>query len=117
MLYATEKYDMPGLASIVRSLLRAASTRSLTVNLYEPKYRPALLRLPTADILGIFELHHERRDQFRQRIAEPSFLTDAEFCDAPRCSRCRDSVSYVEWRELRNASLPSSRSALLGAAR
>lgn len=128
VLYAAEKYEMPGPASIVRALLRTpafsdeplrlyaaachfgwaedartASTRSLSVNLYDPKNRPALLRLRTADLLALFELHHERRKQFRQRIAEPPFLTDAQLGDAARCSRCRDSLSYVEWRELRNA--------------
>jgi hypothetical protein len=128
VLYAAEKYEMPGPASIVRALLRTpafsdeplrlyaaachfgwaedartASTRSLSVNLYDPKNRPALLRLRTADLLALFELHHERRKQFRQRIAESPFLTDAQLGDAARCSRCRDSISYVEWRELRNA--------------
>jgi hypothetical protein len=127
VLYAAEKYEMPGPASIVRALLRTpafsdeplrlyaaachfgwaedartASTRSLSVNLYDPKNRPALLRLRTADLLALFELHHERRKQFRQRIAESPFLTDAQLADVARCSRCRDSISYVEWRELRN---------------
>jgi hypothetical protein len=127
VLYAAEKYEMPGPASIVRALLRTpafsdeplrlyaaachfgwaedartASTRSLSVNLYDAKNRPALLRLRTADLLALFELHHERRKQFRQRIAESPFLTDAQLADVARCSRCRDSISYVEWRELRN---------------
>jgi len=130
VLYAAEKYDMPGPASIVRALLRTpafadeplrlyaaachfgwaedargASTRTLSVNLYESKFRPALLRLRTADLLALFELHHERRKQFRQRIAEPPFLTDAQLGDAARCSRCHDPISYVEWRELRNVML------------
>jgi len=130
VLYAAEKYEMPGPASIVRALLRTpafadeplrlyaaachfgwaedartASTRSLSVNLYESKNRPALLRLRTADLLALFELHHERRKQFRQRIAEPPFLTDTQLGDASRCSRCREPISYVEWRELRNVML------------
>jgi hypothetical protein len=127
VLYAAEKYEMPGPASIVRALLRTpafsdeplrlyaaachfgwaedartASPRSLSVNLCDPKNRPALLRLRTADLLALFELHHERRKEFRQRIAESPFLTDAQLADVARCSRCRDSISYVEWRELRN---------------
>jgi hypothetical protein len=127
VLYAAEKYDMPGPASIVRALLRTpafadeplrlyaaachfgwaedartASTRSLTINLYGPNNRPALLRLRTADLLALFELHHERRKQFRQRLAEAPFLTDAQLSEPARCSRCRESISYVEWRELRN---------------
>jgi hypothetical protein len=132
VLYAAEKYDMPGPASIVRALLRtptfsdaplrlyaaachfgwtddarAASTRSLVLDLHAPAHRAALLRLRTADLLALFELHHTRRAQFRARLAEPPFLTDAQLSSdaAPRCSRCRDPISYAEWRELKHAML------------
>jgi hypothetical protein len=96
VLYAAEKYDVPCPASIMHALLRTpvfadeplrryaaachfgwaedartASTRSLTVNLYHPKNR-------SVDLLPLFELHHERHKQLRQRIAEPPFLTDAQ---------------------------------------
>ncbi|KAF8256611.1 hypothetical protein EI94DRAFT_1764680 [Lactarius quietus] len=129
VLYAAEKYDMPGPASIVRALLRtpvfadaplrlyaaachfgwtddarAASTRSLVLDLHGPTHRAALLRLRTADLLALFELHHNRRTQFRARLAESPFLTDAQLSDATasRCPRCRDSISYAEWRELKH---------------
>ncbi|KAI9510078.1 hypothetical protein F5148DRAFT_1274928 [Russula earlei] len=129
VLYAAEKYDMPGPASIVRALLRTpafadeplrlyaaachfgwaedvrtASTRSLAVDLYHPSNRAALLRLRTSDLLALFELHHARREQFRERIAQPPFLTDAQLGDpaTARCSRCREPISHVEWRELRH---------------
>ncbi len=133
VLYAAEKYDMPGPASIVRALLRtptfadaplrlyaaachfgwvedarAASTRSLTLNLYDPVHKPSLTRLRTADLYMLFALHHERRMQFRVRIAESPFLTDAQLVDtaSARCPRCRDPISsYVEWRELRHVML------------
>lgn len=132
VLFAAEKYDMPGPASIIRALLRtptfvdaplrlyasachfgwgedvrAASTRSLTLNLYDPVHRPSLLRLLTADLLALFELHHERRKQFRARIVEAPFLTDSQLSDtaAARCSRCREAISYFEWRELRHSML------------
>ncbi|KAI9452648.1 hypothetical protein BJY52DRAFT_900799 [Lactarius psammicola] len=132
VLYAAEKYDMPGPASIVRALLRtpafadaplrlyaaachfgwaddarAASTRSLVLDLHAPEHRTALLRLRTADLLALFELHHNRRAQFRARLAEPPFLTDAQLGDTTgaRCSRCREAISYSEWRELRHAML------------
>ncbi len=128
VLYAAEKYDMPGPASIVRALLRtptfvdaplrlyaaachfgwaedvrAASTRSLTLNLFDSVHKPSLIRLRTADLYALFALHHERRVQFRARIAEPPFVTDAQLVDAAsaRCSICRESISYMEWRELR----------------
>lgn len=132
VLYAAEKYDMPGPASIVRALLRtptfvdaplrlyaaachfgwaedarAASTRSLTLNLYDPVHRPSLLRLRTADLLALYSLHHERRMKFRARIVEAPFLTDSQLSDttSSRCSRCRDPISYFEWRELRHMML------------
>ena len=53
--------------------------RSRSVNLYDPKNLSALLRLRTADLLALFELHYELRKQFRQRIAEPSLPT----CSSP----------------------------------
>jgi hypothetical protein len=132
VLYAAEKYDMPGPASIVRALLRtpafadaplrlyaaachfgwsddarAASTRSLVLDLHAPAHRAALLRLRTGDLLALFELHHTRRAQFRARLAEHPFLTDTQLSDATaaRCSRCRDPISYAEWRELKHAML------------
>ncbi|KAH9060324.1 hypothetical protein EDB83DRAFT_2506612 [Lactarius deliciosus] len=132
VLYAAEKYDMPGPASIVRALLRtpvfadaplrlyaaachfgwaddarAASTRSLVLDLHAPDHRAALMRLRTADLLALFELHHTRRARFRARLAEPPFLTDVQLGDASaaRCSRCRDPISYAEWRELKHAML------------
>jgi hypothetical protein len=49
--------------------------RSRSVNLYDPKNLPAPLRLHTADLLALFELHYELRKQFRQRIAEQSLPT------------------------------------------
>ena len=62
----------------------------------------AFLRLRTADFLALFELHHGRRKHFRQRIVKPPFLNDAQLGDAASYSRCRDPISYSEWRELRN---------------
>jgi hypothetical protein len=132
VLYAAEKYDMPGPASIMRALLRAptftdapirlyaaachfgwaedartASTRSLTLNLYDSVHKPSLLRLRTADLYALFALHNERRVQFRARIADTPFLTDAQLLDtaSARCPRCREPLSYVEWRELRHVML------------
>jgi BTB/POZ domain len=130
VLYAAEKYDMVGPSSIIRALLRtqafadaplrlyaaachfgwtedarAASTGSLTLNLHDPVHRPALIRLRPSDLLSLFELHHNRRAQFRARLGESPFLTDAQLSEAaaPRCPRCREPISYAEWRELKHA--------------
>jgi BTB/POZ domain len=133
VLYAAEKYEMMGPSSIIRALLRTptfadsplrmyaaachfgwtedaqtASTGSLTLNLHDPVHRPALLRLRTTDLYLLFELHYNRRAQFRARLGESPFLTEAQLSSdavAPRCSRCRDPVSYAEWRELKHAML------------
>jgi len=131
VLYAAEKYDMPGPASIMRALMRTptftdapirlyaaachfgwaedartASTRSLTLNLYDSVHKPSLLRLRTADLYALFALHNDRRVQFRTRIADAPFLTDAQLIDtSARCSRCREPLSYLEWRELRHMML------------
>jgi hypothetical protein len=132
VLYAAEKYDMIGPSSIIRALLRTpaftdsplrlyaaachfgwtedartASTRSLTLDLHDPMHRPALLRLRTADLLLLIELHYNRRAQFRARLDESPFLTDAQLSEAaaPRCSRCREPISYAEWRELKHVML------------
>ncbi len=147
VLYAAEKYDMPGPASIVRALLRtpvfadaplrlyaaachfgwaeharAASTQSLVLDLHSSAHRVELLRLRTADLYALMELHHTRRERFRSRLAEPPFLTDALLNDsnAARCSRCRDPISYAEWRELKHVMLhelerrPAGDTVLLG---
>ena len=53
--------------------------RSRSVNLYDSKNLPAVLRLRTADLLALFELYYELRKQFRQRIAK-SFLPT---CSSP----------------------------------
>ncbi|KAI9442679.1 hypothetical protein H4582DRAFT_1930084 [Lactarius indigo] len=111
VLYAAEKYDMPGPASIVRALLRTPVFADAPLRLYAAAChfgwaddaRAASTR--SLDLLALFELHHTRRAQFRARLAEPPFLTDAQLGDASaaRCSRCRDPISYAEWRELKHA--------------
>jgi len=79
------------------------SMHSLLVNLYNPKNCPTLLCLQMADLLALFKLHHEQCKQFRQCIAKPPFLTDAQLGDAVHCLCCHDLISYIEWHELWNA--------------
>lgn len=62
----------------------------------------AFLRLRTADLLALFDLHHERCTQFRQRIAKSPILNDAQLRDVASYSRCRDPIPYSEWRGLGN---------------
>ncbi|KAI0055747.1 hypothetical protein BV25DRAFT_1921545 [Artomyces pyxidatus] len=128
LLYAAEKYDMPGPQSIVRALLRTppfldvplrlyaaacrygwasearvASTLALTHDLHAPEHRAALLKLKTGDLLALYDLHHERRELFRTRLSEPPFLTDVQLTEAyARCARCHEPVDYAAWRELKH---------------
>ena len=87
LLYAAEKYDMPGPLSIVRLVLqtaplamdplrlyaaacrfgweseaKTASMQTLTYNLHDPIHRPALQRLSTTAVLDLFALHRARRE-------------------------------------------------------
>ncbi|KAI0047466.1 hypothetical protein FA95DRAFT_1559090 [Auriscalpium vulgare] len=127
LLYAAEKYDMPGPQSIVRALVRTppfldtplrlyaaacrygwaaearlASTRTLTLDLRDRVHRSALLKLKTDDLLALQDLHHRRREDFRQRLSEPPFLTDMQLTEAyARCARCHEPVDYAAWRELK----------------
>jgi len=57
---------------------------------------PAFLRLRTADLLAPFDLHHDWCTQFRQRIAKPPILNDAQLRDVASYSPCRDPISYSE---------------------
>jgi len=125
ILYAAEKYDMPGPPSIIRILLstapfrsdplrlyslccrygwspeaQSASTLTLTLNLHAPIHRPTLLKLTTPALLNLVELHHTRRDSLRTRLNEPPFVNDT---GEASCSHCGMVVKYHTWRELKYA--------------
>ncbi|THH28623.1 hypothetical protein EUX98_g5567 [Antrodiella citrinella] len=125
ILYAAEKYDMPGPPSIIRVLLstspflsdplrlyslccrygwnpeaQSASTLTLTLNLHTPAHRPTLLKLTTPALLNLVELHHARRDSLRTRLNEPPFVNDT---GEASCSHCGMVVKYHTWRELKYA--------------
>lgn len=88
VLFAAEKYDMPGPMSILRlqimvgplldepfRLYAAArrhgwkeeaefsSTRTLSYNIYDTAVRSSLQRMSTEAVLDLFELHHARRER------------------------------------------------------
>ena len=123
LLYAAEKYDMPGPLSLVRALImttpfisdplrlytlccrygwypeaQSASTLTLTMNLHASEYKRTLLKLSTTALLGIFELHHNRKDSLRARLNEPPFVNDT---GEASCSNCGMVVKYHTWRELK----------------
>ncbi|TFK53932.1 hypothetical protein OE88DRAFT_1654334 [Heliocybe sulcata] len=123
LLYAAEKYDMPGPISIIRALVmtpalleeplrlfaiacrygwedeaRLASAQTLTLNIHEPQHRPHLQKLGTDALLDLFSLHRERRERLRQRLNEAPFIDDR---GPATCTACGYSIDYHTWRELK----------------
>ena len=123
LLFAAEKYDMPGPPSIVRALVQTppllddplrlyalacrngwydeakrASTATLSLNLYRPDYRKTLQKLTSVAILALLDLHRKRREVLRTRLNEPPFVSDSE---GSTCSHCGAPVDYHTWRELK----------------
>lgn len=87
LLFAAEKYDMPGPMSILRLQLltpsflkdpfrlygiacrfgwdseaKFSSTQTLTYNVHDTAFRPSLERMPAEAILNLFGLHRSRRE-------------------------------------------------------
>ena len=125
LLYAAEKYDMPGPLSIVRALVmtppllkdplrlyimacrygwvdvaRLAATKTLTLNIFSPALRPTLNKLTTPSLLNLIDLHRGRRDLLKQRLNEAPLVSDT---DPSSCSHCGSAVDYHTWRELKHA--------------
>lgn len=87
LLFAAEKYDMPGPMSIMKMYLltpsalgdpfrlysiarryewkneaKVLSTRTLSLNIHDPVHRPSLRTLSTDALLDLFALHRSRRE-------------------------------------------------------
>ncbi|KAJ7718000.1 hypothetical protein DFH07DRAFT_860700 [Mycena maculata] len=123
ILFAAEKYDMPGPMSIMRLLVmtpplldqpfrlytvscrygwdeeaRFASTQTLTHHLHDPGLRPLLNRLSTDALLNLFQLHHSRREALRDRLNKPPFVASE---NSSNCGNCHAPIDYHTWRELK----------------
>lgn len=122
VLYAAEKYDMPGPLSIVRLLVmsqpligeplrvyaaacrfgwdyeaKLASTQTLAFNIHASEYRPALQKLSSDALLNLFDLHRSRREVLRQRLNDPPFVSGG----TASCVACQKIIDYHTWRELK----------------
>jgi hypothetical protein len=110
VLYAAEKYNMPGLALIMHtcSLMSPCGSTLQHATLAGWRTRaqhPPTCSQSTSDLKNhptLFKLHHEWHKQFHQHIAESPFLTNVQLTDIAHCSHCYDSIPYIEWCELQN---------------
>jgi hypothetical protein len=123
LLFAAEKYEMPGPVSLIRMLamtpplldqplrLYAAATRcgweeetkrasaqSLALNIYAPEHQPILRKLHTSAALDLINLHRDRREGIRKRLNEQPFVTANTMAS---CPRCRWRIDHHAWRELK----------------
>ncbi|KAH7903942.1 hypothetical protein BJ138DRAFT_1167363 [Hygrophoropsis aurantiaca] len=123
LLFAAEKYDMPGPISLLRILVltpplldqplrlyaaasrfgwdpeaRQASAQTLTLNIHAPEHRATLRKLDTDAVLALFELHRARREGLRHRLDEHPFVGSTVVAFCPRCRR---QIDHHTWRELK----------------
>jgi len=122
LLYAAEKYDMPGPMSIIRVLVMTpplldnplrlyavacrfgweaeaqyASTETLTLDVHAEPHRAELQILSTAALLKLFQLHRDRREALRTRLDDPPFVGGGTAV----CIACGWQIDYHTWRELK----------------
>ncbi|KDR75319.1 hypothetical protein GALMADRAFT_249346 [Galerina marginata CBS 339.88] len=123
LLYAAEKYDMPGPMSLMRMYLlmptlagnpirlyavarryewqqeaKLLSTRTLSLNLYDKNHHTSLRTLSTDALLDLFLLHRARREGLRECLDGPPFVSG----DPSRCIQCETPIEYTTWRELKH---------------
>lgn len=124
LLFAAEKYDMPGPPSIVRAMvttpallseplrlfvlacrygwddvIQLSSAHTLSLNLHDPKYAVSMAKLSSLSMYNLMQLHRGRRDALDARLNEPPFVNDG--VDSA-CSHCGSTVDYHTWRELKS---------------
>lgn len=124
LLFAAEKYDMPGPPSIVRAMVSTpalladplrlfvlacrygwddvvqhASTQTLALSIYDKKYAAYLEKLSSCSLLKLCTLHRGRRDALEARLNEPPFVADH---GNSTCAHCGARVEYYTWRALKS---------------
>jgi len=122
VLSAAEKYDMPGAMSILRMCLlspalsdnpirlyalakrhgwdavaKTLSTRTLSLNIYDPIHYPSLRNMPPDALLDLFVLHRSRRDGMKDCLDGPPFVSG----EPADCIQCHSPINYNTWRELK----------------
>lgn len=122
VLFAIEKYDMPGPLSIMRLMVmtpplleqpfrlyaiacrfgweeeaKFASHKTLEYNLHSSELQPELQRLPSSALLKLFTLHRSRRDRLLKFLNDPPFVAGG----TAQCGSCDATIDYHTWRELK----------------
>ena len=124
VLYAAEKYDMPGPPSIVHALAttpalladpvrlyvlasrngwddvaQVAAAKTLSINIHDREYAPILAKLRAIPLLSLLALHRTRRDTLQKRMSQAPFVNDG---NESSCAHCGTTVEYHTWRELKH---------------
>ncbi|KAL4074338.1 hypothetical protein V8B97DRAFT_1930603 [Scleroderma yunnanense] len=123
ILYASEKYDMPGPTSLVRIAVltpplaeqplrlyasasrfgwteevKMASERTLALDLWSEENWEMLNKVDGRAALALLKLHRSRREGIRKRLEEHPFVSENT---AALCARCRKHTDHFTWRELK----------------
>jgi len=122
VIYAAEKYDMPGPMSTLRLCLlspslpdnpirlyaiarkhdwlevaKILSTRTLSLNIWDSVFQPALKTASADALLDLFMLHRSRKDGLKEMLNNPPFVSG----DTSNCIQCNAIIDYTTWRELK----------------
>ncbi|KAF8124878.1 hypothetical protein EV363DRAFT_1352974 [Boletus edulis] len=124
LLFASEKYDMPGPMSLVRIAVltppladqplrlyaaasrcgwteeaKVASQRTLAMNLWQDDNWEMLAKVDVRSALALLKLHRSRREDLRKKLDEHPFVSANP---VSFCSRCRRMTDHRGWRELKH---------------
>lgn len=123
LLFASEKYDMPGPTSLVRIAVltppladqplrlyaaasrcgwieeaKVASQRTLAMNLWQDENWEMLAKVDVRSALALLKLHRSRTECLRKKLDEHPFVNGNPLS---YCSRCRRQADHHAWREFK----------------
>jgi len=124
LLFASEKYEMPGPTSLVRIAVltppladqplrlyaaasrcgwtdeaKVASQRTLGMDLWQDENWEMLAKVDVRSALALLRLHRSRRECLRKKLDEHPFVNASPLS---YCSRCRRQTDHHAWRELKH---------------